>query len=305
MSSISSCGFWLAAHRSRQTSTSHRTTPSPTASTPPTSRIWAPSPMWPRPSPATTSRQRVSNMRRRAIVLFLGAATLMAAAPGCSRGGLPTIAAVPFVNVDGSSTSGSATDKAIAAAQDRLRTEPTNRKARLAVAGGFLQKARETADPSLYGKADGLLTGLSKQTPNDPDVLVARGTLALARHQFRDALKFGERAVTRAPGMEAALGVVVDASNELGRYDEAVDATQRMVDIKPNLASLSRVSYARELRGDVAGATVAMQQAAVAGAGTAENEAYVATQLGLLLVNAGRFDEAATALDGADRAFPG
>src|SRR5439155_26071653 len=120
------------------------------------------------------------------------------------------------------------------------------------------------------------------------DVLVARGTLALARHQFRDALGYGRRAVRLAPGMESALGVVVDASNELGRYDDALDATQQMVDTKPNLASLSRVSYARELRGDLTGATQAMVQAAVAGAGTAENEAYVNTQLAILLVTTGR-----------------
>jgi tetratricopeptide (TPR) repeat protein len=208
---------------------------------------------------------------------------------------------VPFVAVDPATAS--ATDRAIGAAQDRLRTEPTNAKARLALAQAFLQKARETADPTLYGKADALLASLPD---DDPGALVARGVLALARHQFTDGLRLGRAALAAAPGSEAALGIIVDASNELGRYDEAVDATQRMVDTKPNLASYSRVSYARELHGDLDGAVTAMDAAVEAG-GTmgGENVAYVQTQLGLLLLTTGDLAGAGRALDAADVSFPG
>ena len=45
--------------------------------------------------------------------------------------------------------------------------------------------------------------------------------------------------------------MVVDANNELGRYPQALKATQQMVNLRPNLASLSRVSYERELHGDL------------------------------------------------------
>ena len=196
---------------------------------------------------------------------------LVAAGPGCSRGGRP----------------------------------PGTTNARLELAQGFLQKARETGNPTYYGKADQLLRSLAKSDPKNPDVLVARGTLAAARHQFRDALALGKKAAALAPGMEGALGVIVDASNELGLYDDALAATQQMVDVKPNLASLSRVSYARELRGDLQGAIESMAQAVSAGAGAGENEAYVDTQLGLLLVTTGNLTGAAAAFDAADRAFAG
>ena len=46
-------------------------------------------------------------------------------------------------------------------------------------------------------------------------------------------------------------GVIVDALVELGRYDAAERALQRMVDLKPNLDSYARVSYFRELHGDI------------------------------------------------------
>ena len=42
---------------------------------------------------------------------------------------------------------------------------------------------------------------------DNPDMLVTRGTLSLARHEFRDALKDGRAAARLAPGMEAALGI--------------------------------------------------------------------------------------------------
>ncbi len=58
-----------------------------------------------------------------------------------------------------------------------------------------------------------------------------------------------------------AYGVIGDALVELGRYDEAFEAFQTMVDTKPELASYARVSYARELLGDVVGAIDAMRQA--------------------------------------------
>ncbi|MGH9177077.1 MAG: tetratricopeptide repeat protein, partial [Acidimicrobiales bacterium] len=175
--------------------------------------------------------------RTTAIVLAVLAAV---AASGCTRDGgggpaVPAALASPFVVVDPASTS--PTDRAIAAAQDRLRTDGGDDGARLALAGAFLQKARETGDPSLYTRVEVLLERAAGGRGEDATLLVAEGTLALARHRFADALDLGRRAVDLAPGNVGAMGVVVDALNELGRYDEALEATQAMADAKPNLAS--------------------------------------------------------------------
>ena len=95
------------------------------------------------------------------------------------------------------------------------------------------------------------------------------------------------------PASPQPLGVVVDAQVELGRYDEATETAQQMLDRRPSLASLSRASYLRELHGDIPGAITAMTQAAIAGAGSAPADvAYVETLLGDLHLGAGALPEA-------------
>lgn len=243
-------------------------------------------------------------MRRAAAAVVVA---LVATAPACRGGGSrqgPSSGPIPFVAVDRDSAS--PTDRAIAAAQARLSAEPEDEQARLDLAQAFLQKAREVGDPSLYAKARGLLDPLLPRRPADPAVLVAGGTLALAQHRFADALELGRRAVVVAPNHAAAYGVVADAGNELGRYGEALEATQRMADLKPNLAALSRVSYARELRGDLPGAIQAMTQAVTAGnAAGGENLAYVQVLLGHLLLTSGDLRGAEASYAAADRSFPG
>ena len=82
--------------------------------------------------------------------------------------------------------------------------------------------------------------------------------------------------------------------SKLGRYDEAVATFQQMINLRPDLTSYTRVSYARELYGDVPGAIDAMQSAAMAGAGRMENVAWTQTQLGNLSFNSGDLQSAKT-----------
>ena len=128
-------------------------------------------------------------------------------------------------------------------------------------------------------------------------VLVGIGGLQLGRHDFADALATAETALQQAPGLVAAHAVKVDALVELGRYDEATDAAAELLAIRVDLTSLARVSYLRELHGNVDGAIAAMRQAADAPALAPENTAYVRTLLGNLLVQAGRPDEARAAYE--------
>ena len=61
-----------------------------------------------------------------------------------------------------------------------------------------------------------------------------------------------------------------------------------MVDRKPNLSGYARVSYLRELHGDLDGAAEAMRLAVDAGGPAAENGAYVSALLGELERRRGR-----------------
>jgi tetratricopeptide (TPR) repeat protein len=142
--------------------------------------------------------------------------------------------------------------RGIAAAQNRLARLPGDWATWAELGMGYVQQARLTADPSYYPKAEGALRR-SLEVHGDGNflALIGQGALAAARHDFAAALKYGERAVAIDSYSAAAAGVVADALIELGRYDEAWVAVQRMVDLRPDTGSLARASYAAELRGDV------------------------------------------------------
>jgi tetratricopeptide (TPR) repeat protein len=80
---------------------------------------------------------------------------------------------------------------------------------------------------------------------------------------------------------------------ELGRYEEAFETFNKMVSLKPSVSSYARISYARELLGDVPGAARAMQLAVEAAAGEPEALAWSHTQLGKLYWSHGRLGAAA------------
>ncbi len=82
----------------------------------------------------------------------------------------------------------SATDRQIGVLQERLRQQPNDQVGQTQLGLAYLQRARETSDPSYYTRADGLLNQALSQASSDTDTLIGLGTLALARHQFQDAV---------------------------------------------------------------------------------------------------------------------
>ena len=204
----------------------------------------------------------------------------------------------------GAAAVGSSATAAVTRAQAALRTNPADPTALTELGLGYLTRARETADPSYYPKAAAALRRAAQLRPDQLRTLVGIGLLHLARHEFRSALAVGLRAHRRYPDSADALGVVVDAYVDLGRYREGATAVQRMVNKRPNLASYARVSYIRELLGDPAGALVAMMQAAVAGSGSPQDLAYVQALLGDLHWQQGRLTAATLAYTDALRSVP-
>ncbi len=189
----------------------------------------------------------------------------------------------------------SRTDRSIGALQERLRQRMDDQPSQTALGLAYLQKARETGDPGYYTRAEGVLSQALERAPDDADTLVGLGALALARHRFEEGLGWGERAVAANPHKAAAYGVVGDAYVELGRYEDAVATFQRMVDVQPGQAAYARVSYARELHGDVVGAIEAMELAVSAGVPGTEATEWTRVQLGHLHFNRGDLDSAAAA----------
>ncbi len=176
------------------------------------------------------------------------------------------------------------------------------REAELAAA--YLQKARETGDPGFYARADGVLRRALQRGPEDAGELGEAAALAAGRHDFRGALRLAQRAQALAPETIGAYPILVDALVELGRYGEAERTLQRMVNLKPNLSAYARVSYFRELTGDLPGAAEALRLAIAAGGPVPENVAYVQSLLGSLELSRGRLAEARRAYTAALAAVP-
>jgi len=197
------------------------------------------------------------------------------------------------------------TQARIARLEQAARRRPDDAEPLVGLAAALLQSVRETGDLSAYDRAGRAIEGALRRDRASAAAYTERGILRLARHDFRGALGDGRRAHELAPHSVTPLGVLVDANVELGRYAAAERTLQRMVNLKPNLASYARVAYYRELRGDLDGASLALALAASAGGEAPENAAYVQALRGNVELALGRTEQARRAFDAARAKVPG
>ncbi|MGI8884779.1 MAG: tetratricopeptide repeat protein [Pyrinomonadaceae bacterium] len=193
-----------------------------------------------------------------------------------------------------------AADKQITSAQAVIQKIPSDSRGYNMLASAFMQKARETGDFSLNARAEESLKHSFRVAPDNYEGLKLQAILKLVYHQFAEALEIAKRAQALNTRDHEIYGTIVDAQVELGDYKSAVDAAQKMVDMKPNIASYSRISYLRSLHGDTKGAIEAMKMAISAGnPQNPESIAWCRVHLGDELMNDGRADEAEREYDHA------
>ena len=222
-------------------------------------------------------------------VLLIGGAVLFTSG-GDEGQSLPP--ATP-VQIDvGEQASASALSRSIAALQDRLQVLPEDYSSWSALGFAYVAQARATADPSYYPRAEEAFARVLAARPDDADALAGQGALANARHEFAAGRDLAMRAVAIDPYDATAKGVLADAQLELGEYDEALVTLQAMVDLRPGVASFTRVSNSYELRGDLEGARYALEQALAISVDPSD-AAYSLFYLGELAFNVGDYDLAA------------
>jgi tetratricopeptide (TPR) repeat protein len=169
----------------------------------------------------------------------------------------------------------------------------------------YQQRARETGDPGFYPRSEAALRRALRLVPDNDLALTGLAVLAAARHRFAESLELARRARRLNPASAAVHGILGDDLVELGRYEQAFAAFDRMASLKPSLAAYARVGYARELLGRPQGAIAAMELAVRAGSANAENAAWALVQLGNLHFDTGRLRRAARAYREALAVFPG
>jgi len=161
----------------------------------------------------------------------------------------------------------------------------------------FIKEARITGEHGHYypGALALLEQALADESITDDMRFLALTTKAgvqLSLHEFQDALETGSKAIVMNPTNAQIYGVLVDANVELGNYDKAVKLMDRMVAIKPDIRSYSRVSYLREIHGDVDGSIEAMTMAVKAGYPGYEETAWAMLTLGDVFKQYGKLDKA-------------
>jgi tetratricopeptide (TPR) repeat protein len=146
------------------------------------------------------------------------------------------------------------------------RTNPDDMKSRISLASLYIQEARVTGNYMYYDMAAMKYVNevLEKDAMNF-EALTFKSLLYLSQHHFAEGLAIAEKAKTQNPDNAFVHGILVDGNVEMGNYAAAVDEAEKMMSIRPDMRSYSRVSYLREIHGDYPGAIEAMKLAVDAG----------------------------------------
>ena len=158
------------------------------------------------------------------------------------------------------------TKAAIEGLQAKLRANPQDHKSRLLLAQAFMQEARVTGDHGYYdGAAMQLLETVLQAEPENFEALCCKASLCLTQHHFAQGLGIAQKAQKINPNSGFVYGLLTDANVEMGHYDEAIKMADKMNQVRPDLPAYARVSYLREIYGDMPGAIEAMDFAVKAG----------------------------------------
>ncbi|MGZ5283797.1 MAG: tetratricopeptide repeat protein, partial [Bacteroidia bacterium] len=189
----------------------------------------------------------------------------------------------------------SKTKEQIESLRARLAQNPNDMDAKLQLAYAFMDEARITGEhPYYYPVALKLIDEVLKADEKNYFALAGKASVLLSQHKFAEAKEVATKAMNIDPEMYLIYGALCDANVELGDYAEAVKMADKMVSLKPELSSYARVSYLREIHGDINGAIDAMKMAVEAGYPGSEQTAWTRVTLGKLYESIGDLANAET-----------
>ena len=199
----------------------------------------------------------------------------------------------------------SAADEAIARWTQRTTVAAQEPEAWTSLGDAFMQKARETADPAYYRRAEAAYQKALEVGPRHVDALAGMAWVQGALHEFEQSVEWARKALAVDPASPPAHGLLGDAALEMGDYDLAFAHYQKMLDLRPDLASYSRGAQILWVTGDQRKAIWMMGKAVNAGAAYAEHTAWARVQLALMLWSQGALLPAEQVLEMALTTTPG
>ena len=183
------------------------------------------------------------------------------------------------------------------AAADKLKLaleeNPDDKKSMIGLAALYIKEARITGDYMYYNVAAmQQVNKILKDEPDNFEALTYKALIYLSQHHFAEGLEVAQKAKEINPYNAFIYGLLVDANVEMGNYTKAVESSDSMVSIRPDIRSYSRISYLREIYGDYLGAIEAMKLAVGAGIEGEEGTEWARVQLGRLYENTGDLNNA-------------
>jgi tetratricopeptide (TPR) repeat protein len=218
----------------------------------------------------------------------------------------PSAPVTPLLGSGQLSTSRHDLERTIAAMRERVAAAPDDASSAVVLADALLRQTRVSGNAGLAKDAERVLLAVLERDSERYDARRMLAAAYLSQHRFADALREAERCRTMRTDDAWVWGVIGDAHIERGEYEAAFDAFDRMASIKPTAAAYARVSYARELQGDLEGALQTMQMASEATSPhDPESLAWHHAQLGHLYLEMGQLGRARREFLAAGHTFPG
>jgi tetratricopeptide (TPR) repeat protein len=171
------------------------------------------------------------------------------------------------------------------------------------LASAYVQKSRETTDFSYLDKAVSVLNQVLSSDSTNYESLRLLTETQLERHLFSTAVDSSRRLIQISPADPWNWGTLGDAYVEMGEYEKGAEAYQKMVSLRPDLASYNRAAHFRFLYGDVPAAIAIMKKAIDAGSSSPENVAWCMVDLGNIYFKSGQLALAQQSFTDALRTF--
>jgi len=173
-----------------------------------------------------------------------------------------------------------------------------------ALAKAYIQKMRETVDFSYLDRASKIVDDLLARDAGNYPALRLRSEIGMERHEFKQVEEYSQAMTEFFRDDPWNWGTLGDASMELGKYDQARKAYERMAALRPDLSSYNRLSYYHFVTGDPDGAISLMKAAISGAAATPENKAWCLADLGKMYFKIGKLPEGAAAFRESLNVFP-
>ena len=160
----------------------------------------------------------------------------------------------------------------------------------------LLAQARDSADPSFFPRAEKAYRTALDLNAKSIDGLLGMAWVENGRREFEQSIQWAEKVLALDEKQVDAYGLLGDASVETGDYEKAFERYQKMLDLRPDMASYSRGARIMFLTGDFKKSAFFYRKALGASVGSTGGESWTMARLAQLQFAQGAYVPAAQLL---------